>query len=87
MPKKKRRRAGGERVAAATQWNWTSFPVFFAFSLGLLAASLLVAFLNYIGWAVAAAAGLFGLSFGIAHMLTRPIARRRAERAQQPPPR
>jgi len=86
MSRKKRRRTAGERAAAETTWNWTSFPVFFAFSLGLLGASLLVLFLDYIGWAVAAAAGLFGLSFGVAHMVTRPIARRRAERAHQQPP-
>ncbi len=86
MPKKKRRRGAiAAATTASTSWNWVSFPVFFAFSLGLLVAAVLVLAFNYAGWAVAGAVGLFGLSFGIAHMVTRPIARRRAERGQQPP--
>ncbi len=83
MSRKKRRRTAPSGVRTETKWNWLSFPVFFAFSLGLFVASLLFA-AGYPGWFAAFAVGLFGLSFGVAHMVTRPIARRRAQRSQPP---
>lgn len=84
MSRKKRRRPVPAGPRPETKWNWISFPVFFAFTLGMFVAALLFA-LGYAGWFAAFAIGLFGLSFGAAHMITRPIARRRAQRQQQHP--
>ncbi len=48
------------------EWNFRTFPVLFAFALGALLATLLypVALIVFI-------LSLFGVSFGVAHMLSR----------------
>ncbi len=56
-------------------WNWRTFPVAFAFVLGMLTMALAATvgpvflFLFFVA--------LFGLAFGLAHILTRSIAARR----------
>ena len=50
-------------------WNWRTFPVFFAFAVGLVAMGLAVyspilSLIVFIG-------GLFGVAYGVAHILTR----------------
>ena len=60
------------------KWNWRTFPVFFAFILGVVIMgvvaglypdTLLVGIFFY--------GGLFGLSYGLAHILARLWAKRR----------
>ena len=56
------------------EWNWRTFPVFFAFVAGIvimgLVANTLLGLIFF--------GGLFGLAFGVAHILTRMwVARRR----------
>lgn len=75
--RRRRRRGGGSPQAAPptrqgvlSQWEWRTFPVFFAFSVGMVVMGLLVtteiALVVFI-------AGLFGVAFGIAHIATRAI--------------
>ncbi len=62
---------------ALALWNWRTFPVAFAFVLGLIVmgvattAPYVFLFLFF--------AALFGLAFGLAHILTRTIAARRRQ--------
>jgi hypothetical protein len=79
------RRGGGRGSAAAPasqpdraapEWQWRTFPVFFAFSIGLVVMGLFVN--TQIALAVFIA-GLFGLAFGIAHIATRAITTRRRD--------
>ena len=73
------RAAGPEPQAKATpqspDWRWRSFPVFFAFACGALAVILLSAIFRpdvlFFG-------ALFGVTFGLAHMVTRLLVGRRA---------
>ncbi len=51
------------------EWNWRTFPVFFAFIVGVVLMGLAIAvpvlgLIFFIG-------GLVGLAFGVAHILTR----------------
>ena len=61
--------------AALALWNWRTFPVAFAFVLGLIVMGVATTvpfvflFLFF--------AALFGLAFGVAHILTRTMAARR----------
>ena len=89
-PRKRRRRklapAPAERTApavrrdqaparAAPDWRWRTFPVFFAFVVGVFVMGLLA------GVPVLAQvlffASLAGLGFGVAHILTRQVLARR----------
>ena len=81
MPRKRKRR----RPQAVTRqgeeqpslgWQWRTFPVFFAFATGLFVASFLAPI-----FPVNAAVfylSLVGVAFGLAHILTRWLAARRA---------
>lgn len=76
--RRRRRRARGDGRAAnaaapgertrASEWRWRTFPVFFAFVVGMLvmatAVQLGVGEIVYIGT-------LGGVAYGVAHMLTR----------------
>ncbi len=59
------------------EWNWRTFPVFFAFIVGVVLMGLAIAspalsLVFFFG-------GLFGLAYGVAHILTRLwVARRRS---------
>jgi hypothetical protein len=56
-------------------WNWRSFPVMFAFAAGILVMGLAVA---VPGLSLAVfIAGIFGVAFGMAHIVTRAIVARR----------
>ena len=57
------------------EWNWRTFPVFFAFVLGLVGMGLAV--YSPILSLIVFVAGLFGLAYGTAHILARMWAARR----------
>ncbi len=57
------------------EWNWRTFPVFFAFILGVVIMGIAIAspalgLVFFFG-------GLFGLAYGVAHILARVWATRR----------
>ena len=57
------------------EWNWRSFPVFFAFIVGVVVMGIAIAspalgLVFFFG-------GLFGLAYGVAHILSRLWASRR----------
>jgi len=88
MPKKKRRRTAPPSTFMTTAgWRWRSFPVFFAFVCGAFVMGLLNGVTNPVG-AVFFYLALFGVAFGIAHMVTRWLAERRMRRRAPgtPPP-
>lgn len=78
--RRRRRRRGGGGAATADQpaaapaalpdWQWRTFPVAFAFVLGALAMALLVA-LAPRAFPVWLSIALFGVAFGLAHILGR----------------
>ena len=83
--RRRRKRGGGGGAApeaaqanvspALPDWRWRTFPVFFAFVVGLLAMALVAG--SIIGFGLSWVAVL-GVAFGLAHILTRQfIARRR----------
>jgi len=53
--------------SALSQWEWRTFPVFFAFMLGIVVMGLVaptpLGLIFYVG--------LFGVAYGVAHILTR----------------
>ncbi len=57
------------------QWNWRTFPVLFAFVVGVVIMGLVTAEPTL--FAVFFFAGLFGVAFGLAHIVTRVIVARR----------
>ena len=59
------------------QWNWRTFPVIFAFVAGVVIMGLATAEPRF--FAVFFFAGLFGVAFGLAHIVTRVIIARRRE--------
>lgn len=83
-PRRRRRRRGrrgGGRAAAERspdgasrppEWRWRTFPVAFAFALGSLIAAVLIA--GGLFYPVLYLA-LFGVSFGLAHMIVRRMRR------------
>jgi hypothetical protein len=69
----RRRRAGAEASADQPRgtWQWRTFPVAFAFALGALVFAVLAGVTGAFGlWFFVA---LFGVSFGVAHMITRSL--------------
>ena len=58
------------------QWNWRTFPVLFAFVAGAVLMGL-AAMAEPTFFAVLFFAGLFGVAFGLAHIVTRVIIARR----------
>jgi membrane associated rhomboid family serine protease len=82
MPKKKRRRTAPTPTFMTTAgWRWRSFPVFFAFVCGAFVMGTLNGVTNPVGL-VSFYLALFGVAFGVAHMVTRWLAERRARRRQ-----
>ena len=91
--KRRRGRAGGGGVAPAEReaeaqgqaptkgaptppaWQWRTFPVFFAFVVGVVVMGLAVS--DPVISAVVFFAGLFGVAFGVAHIVTRTVIARR----------
>jgi len=59
-------------------WRWRSFPVFFAFAVGVLLMGLAVA--SPVLSLVVFIGGIFGVAFGLAHIVTRLIVARRRQR-------
>jgi hypothetical protein len=62
-----RREPTGER-RASPDWRWRTFPVFFAFVVGLLAASFINGRPNNDVAAAVQIAALAGVGFGVAHL-------------------
>ena len=67
--------AGAKPGPAPPSWQWRTFPVFFAFALGIVIMWLAFAApgLSVVVFFV----GLFGVAFGLAHIVTRAIVARR----------
>ncbi len=59
------------------QWNWRTFPVLFAFVTGVVLMGLATVAEPF--FFVFFFAGLFGVAFGLAHIVTRVIIARRRE--------
>ncbi len=83
--RRRRRGGGGGEVSPAQEeaptrppppdWQWRTFPVFFAFVLGLFVMGLAVA--DPILSVVLFFVSLAGVAFGLAHIVTRTIIARR----------
>lgn len=80
------------RGRALPQWKWRTFPVFFAFVAGLLAASIVNPPSGNLGYAVQLIA-LAGFGYGLAHLFVTNVIiagrlrrqRKAAERGELPP--
>jgi len=71
--------AHGPAQPAMPDWDWKTFPVFFAFAVGVVIMGIVVAAPPLDTWLFIL--GLLGVSFGVAHIATRAwIAKRRRER-------
>jgi hypothetical protein len=68
-------RAQAKGAAPPPNWQWRTFPVLFAFVLGIVIMGLAVA--DPVMSAVLFFAALFGVAFGLAHIVTRAIVARR----------
>lgn len=64
---------------AAGDWDFFSFPCLFAFALGAFVAALLVPLSPFLVFVLS----LFGVSFGLAHIMTHTFRRKTLERARQ----
>jgi hypothetical protein len=64
----------------AAAWNWRTFPVFLAFAGGLFIASLINSPPQNIAAAVVQLAAIFGVGYGIAHVVAVRVALRRRSR-------
>ncbi len=86
--RRRRRRGGGGEASAAgpagqeavtkpavPDWQWRTFPVFFAFALGMLVMGLVVGSPTL--GVVFFFAALGGVAFGLAHIVTRTVIARR----------
>jgi hypothetical protein len=60
------------------EWNFRTFPVYFAFAAGMFVAVLLAPYLYGILFVLS----LFGLSFGVAHMISHTFRKRSRAQAQ-----
>ena len=67
---------------ATTGWQWRTFPVFFAFVCGVFLMGLSVTLGENV-FGILFLVSLAGMGFGLAHILTRQIALRRAQRLGQ----
>jgi hypothetical protein len=79
MMSRQRRQTGQSR--GESDWNFRTFPAYFAFASGTFLASLLVYLLPQVWYPVFILA-LFGFSFGCVHIFSRTIVRGRRSRAQ-----
>jgi hypothetical protein len=61
------------------EWNFRSFPTYFAFALGAFISTILVPYVSLPILVIS----LFGVSIGIAHMMTRYFRHRGLDRARQ----
>ena len=72
---RRRRRERAETVAPQGQpqatWQWRTFPVAFAFALGALVFAVLAGITG--AGDLLFFVALFGVSFGVAHMITRSL--------------
>jgi hypothetical protein len=73
-------------VRPPVEWNFVSFPTFFAFMAGLFIATMLIT-VEVGGYAgilqqVIMIVSLFGVSFSLAHTVTHHVNKRRAERSR-----
>jgi Flp pilus assembly protein TadB len=76
MPRKRRRtRETPQPQTQPSEWQWRTFPVFFAFAVGLLVGVLGLA---YVG-APAFWLAVFAVVFGLTHMITRRVVQRRQQ--------
>ena len=75
MPRKRRRRPE-TGPSPPSEWRWWTFPVFFAFVVGVLV-GILVAFSPLVF--IIFYASLFAVVFGAVHLITRRIVRRRQQ--------
>jgi cell division protein FtsW (lipid II flippase) len=64
-------KTAGRKAPSLPDWNWRTFPVFFAFALGVFLMGLLGA-LPDVGPALFFIS-LGGVAFGLAHILTRQV--------------
>jgi len=75
------RRRRPEPSGQQADWNFRSFPTFFGFACGALTATLLLLLtggaLVFVVWLVS----LFGVSFGVAHIIGHTLRRRGLDRA------
>jgi hypothetical protein len=75
------RRRGSTPQREVSDWNFRSFPVFFGFACGAFIATLLILLTNgalgNILWIVS----LFGVSFGLAHIVGHTLRKRSLDRA------
>ena len=60
------------------EWNWRTFPVFFAFILGVVIMGLVAGLYPDTLLGIFFFGGLFGLAYGSAHILARFWAKRRS---------
>lgn len=67
--------AQAKGAPSAANWQWRTFPVFFAFVAGVVVMGVTVP--DPIVSAVVFFAGLFGVAFGVAHIITRTVVARR----------
>jgi Flp pilus assembly protein TadB len=74
MPRKRRRtRETPRSQPQPPEWQWRTFPVFFAFAVGLLVGVLGLAYVGLpIFWLA-----VFAVVFGLTHMITRRFVQRR----------
>ena len=63
---------------AKRDWQWRTFPVFVAFAAGIVLMGLVAAG-EFLG-PVVFFAGVFGLAYGAAHVITRTLIARRRRR-------
>ena len=69
----------GAARPAMPEWNWKTFPVFFAFAVGVVIMGIVADAPPLGTWLFIL--GLLGVSFGVAHIATRAwIAKRRRQR-------
>ena len=64
------------------EWHFFSFPVLFGFALGAFLVTLLVPHPNFPVFVIFVGS-LFGVSFGVAHIVTHWIKRRTLDRARE----
>lgn len=76
MAARRRRRQQGEEV----EWDFFSFPVYFAFAAGALTVILLAPFVPA---GILFVLALFGTSFGMAHIISHWFRRRVSEKRRQ----
>jgi hypothetical protein len=75
------RRRRPERQQPIADWNFRTFPVIFAFACGAFVATLLLLLTGGALVSVLWVISLFGVSFGVAHIIGHTIRKRSLDRA------